>query len=199
MAAMAARRAVAAVAAQQAQQQPWAQWPQAQGGTRGAMRTLVRQLVTRTPQPLGGHPQSIDAVLRSISAEIAPAAALSPAPSISPSISPSMAWWSDAGGGDADGDADGLGGWARQRLLETMRASSALAEEAAALPTCAGVLCLDEVQVADIADASIVRGLVDHLLEAGWVMVSRQQMDRQPRADRQGGQLDVAARSRGGR
>ena len=66
------------------------------------------------------------------------------------------------GGGDADGlDLDGLDGLdvqARRRLRETMRAASALAEEAAALPTCAGVLCLDELQVTDIADASIVRG-----------------------------------------
>ena len=46
-------------------------------------------------------------------------------------------------------------------LYKFPKGTTALAEEATALPSCAGVLCLDEVQVTDIADASIVRGLVD--------------------------------------
>ena len=89
----------------------------------------------------------------------------------SPAVSSLKGWgfgdaYADTGdGGDGDlawldsGGSDGL--QARRRLRETMRAATALAEEATALPTCAGVLCLDEVQVTDIADASIVRGLVD--------------------------------------
>ena len=194
MAAMAARGAVAAVAAQQHQQQHH-QMQALTSSTRGAMRSLVRNLVTKTPNPsLGGHPQSIDAVLRSITAEISTSAQLGTTSTADLSSVPSMPSWSAAepsasisslkgwgfgdayagadagggGGGDGDGlDLDGLDGLdvqARRRLRETMRAASALAEEAAALPTCAGVLCLDEVQVTDIADASIVRGLVGHLL-----------------------------------
>ena len=150
--------------------------------------------MTAAPNPQQSHPQSIDAVLRSITAEISsspelgisssrelgatstPAASsVSSMPSWSavapsPAVSSLKGWgfgdaYADTGdGGDGDlawldsGGSDGL--QARRRLRETMRAATALAEEATALPTCAGVLCLDEVQVTDIADASIVRGLV---------------------------------------
>ena len=37
---------------------------------------------------------------------------------------------------------------------------------------CAGVLCFDEVQVMDIADATITRGVLDALVSAGWVIVA---------------------------
>ena len=34
-----------------------------------------------------------------------------------------------------------------------------------------GVLCFDEVQMMDVADATIVNGVLRRLLGAGWVLV----------------------------
>ena len=39
-------------------------------------------------------------------------------------------------------------------------------------PISAGVLCFDEVQMMDIADATIVSGVLDRLFDAGWVLVA---------------------------
>ena len=39
-------------------------------------------------------------------------------------------------------------------------------------PISAGVLCFDEVQMMDIADATIVAGVLDRLFSAGWVLVA---------------------------
>ena len=43
---------------------------------------------------------------------------------------------------------------------------------ASSRPISAGVLCFDEVQMMDIADASIVSGVLSRLFDAGWVLVA---------------------------
>ena len=39
-------------------------------------------------------------------------------------------------------------------------------------PVSSGVLCFDEVQFMDIADATVVTGVLDRLFSAGWVLVA---------------------------
>lgn len=47
-----------------------------------------------------------------------------------------------------------------------------LAPEALGTPLSAGLLCFDELQMMDVADATVVCGVLDRLVAAGWVIVA---------------------------
>ena len=162
----------------------------ARSGRRSVMTTLVRQLVTESPPPVTAHHETIDTMLRRISETILDGGiAESTVRSAEPEPAPGseLAMGSDVNERDGD-QCDGLlrGGWLtdawqlpngllperRERLRHTIRTFAALEEAVETLPQCTGVLCLDEVQLTDIADASIVKGLFDQLLAAGWVLVA---------------------------
>ena len=57
-------------------------------------------------------------------------------------------------------------------LDELAAAPDPLVEDPGGRPVSAGVLCFDEVQMMDVADATITAGVLHRLFEAGWVLVA---------------------------
>ena len=57
-------------------------------------------------------------------------------------------------------------------LADAPSAALAGLEDAHGLPVSLGVLCFDEVQMMDIADATIVNGVLQRLTHAGWLIVA---------------------------
>jgi predicted ATPase len=60
----------------------------------------------------------------------------------------------------------------RARHVASAAADAVLEDDPHGRPVSAGVLCFDEVQMMDIADATIVSGVLSRLFDAGWVLVA---------------------------
>ena len=115
-----------------------------------AIAELVRRLVTESSAP--ERHEDFHAALDAISTSIVHADATAAART------------ADAGGSATANVAAALD--------EAAAAPAPLVEDPEGRPVSAGVLCFDEVQMMDVADATITAGVLHRLFEAGWVLVA---------------------------
>ena len=79
---------------------------------------------------------------------------------------------SSAGGSSAVASANAAAAAAADGGADAGSGDGDLVDDPFGKPISAGVLCFDEVQVMDIADATIVSGVLKRLFDAGWVLVA---------------------------